>query len=650
LIRTLTIGALILFSAPLFSQEKLLHDTLEVITISSADSRLDEGPSCPVSCMSLEEIVDQAAGVNLVHRGGYAAEITFRGLSSFQNSVVIDGMRIYGACTDKMDPVSSYVDKKNLAAMCTESNNEIGVHQLDLQLNKSGFNAVNPVTGSAHVTYGTNNSLLQSGFDVNMSGSRSWLKMNANYHKAGNYHDGEGTEVLYTQYTKYNAYASAGLDIQGHKLTGVVILDQAFDIGYAGLPMDVSSAKAIITKLEHEKRRGNTLLKHQVYYNSIAHVMDDTQREDVLMHMDMPGWSTTYGFSGVIKKASDNSLVELNYEAFSNTRRAEMTMYPEGQIAMYMETWPETNRSMAQISPMWKRYIKEGFAIKLAASASFGRDKMIEEFGIKQWEVFGYDVTQSKLTSTKSVALTFEHLIGPFTNQLVVKTGDRQPGLSERYGFYLYNSQDGFDYLGNPELENESYAHASYDWGLSKGKVTCTLGVHGYLFNNYIFGVRRDDYSAMTPGGNGVKEYRNVGHAHILGGDLSVVISGIKIPTSFKIEYREGQSAAIGNLPQMSPWKFSSNSSFGWKDFEFGMSNLYALDYDRVSAEFGEMQSDAYWLTDLYSSYKLPIGKVDLAMEVRCSNLFNQAYTTHLNWGGVFQPGRNISATLTATF
>ena len=34
----------------------------------------------------------------------------------------------------------------------------------------------------------------------------------------------------------------------------------------------------------------------KLYFNTITHTMDDTKRPVVPIHMDMPGWSDTYGF------------------------------------------------------------------------------------------------------------------------------------------------------------------------------------------------------------------------------------------------------------------------------------------------------------------------------------------------------------------
>ena len=61
-----------------------------------------------------ENIMERLPSVSLIKRGNFAPEPVFRGFSSGQINLTIDGMHIFGACTDKMDPVSSYVESNNL--------------------------------------------------------------------------------------------------------------------------------------------------------------------------------------------------------------------------------------------------------------------------------------------------------------------------------------------------------------------------------------------------------------------------------------------------------------------------------------------------------------------------------------------------------
>ena len=59
------------------------------------------------SAASIDEHLAQLKGVNLVRRGSYAWEPVVNNMQTERLSTTIDGMKIFYACTDKMDPVTS---------------------------------------------------------------------------------------------------------------------------------------------------------------------------------------------------------------------------------------------------------------------------------------------------------------------------------------------------------------------------------------------------------------------------------------------------------------------------------------------------------------------------------------------------------------
>src|SRR5690349_19286366 len=61
-----------------------------------------------------EDMLCRMQSVYLVRRGAYGQEPAIRGLNGGQINMTIDGMRVYGACTDKMDPATIYIEPINL--------------------------------------------------------------------------------------------------------------------------------------------------------------------------------------------------------------------------------------------------------------------------------------------------------------------------------------------------------------------------------------------------------------------------------------------------------------------------------------------------------------------------------------------------------
>jgi iron complex outermembrane receptor protein len=96
--------------------------------------------------------------------------------------------------------------------------------------------------------------------------------------------------------------------------------------------MDVSIAEAIIASLKYEYAPLKSIITHwetKAYFNTIMHKMDDTKRPFVPVHMDMPGWSKTYGYYSKIAAIKGNHHFLVNLNSFYNKSLAEMTMYPE---------------------------------------------------------------------------------------------------------------------------------------------------------------------------------------------------------------------------------------------------------------------------------------------------------------------------------
>ena len=75
---------------------------------------------------SIDEFLQQSPKVDMIKRGAYAWEPILNNMPSERTLVTIDGMRIFGACTDKMDPITSYVEVSNLEEATIVSGQEGG--------------------------------------------------------------------------------------------------------------------------------------------------------------------------------------------------------------------------------------------------------------------------------------------------------------------------------------------------------------------------------------------------------------------------------------------------------------------------------------------------------------------------------------------
>ncbi|MFZ4583242.1 MAG: TonB-dependent receptor plug domain-containing protein, partial [Paludibacter sp.] len=111
----------ILFSVSISAQELkknvsdtvLLHELVVAVTLPLNNNDVVDFYRTN-QFATLDNITSRLNGLSLIKRGAYALEPQVNGFSGGQLNVTIDGMRMFGACTDKMDPVTSYIEPTNL--------------------------------------------------------------------------------------------------------------------------------------------------------------------------------------------------------------------------------------------------------------------------------------------------------------------------------------------------------------------------------------------------------------------------------------------------------------------------------------------------------------------------------------------------------
>jgi iron complex outermembrane receptor protein len=112
---------------------------------------------------TVEDILSRMSGVNLIKRGAYGLEPTLRSYGTGQTNLTIDGMRIYSACTDKMDPASIYVEPNNLSSIQISHGSSGALNgstiggQINMQLKNPNFSCNSKLNGQFSQTYLTNN-------------------------------------------------------------------------------------------------------------------------------------------------------------------------------------------------------------------------------------------------------------------------------------------------------------------------------------------------------------------------------------------------------------------------------------------------------------------------------------------------------------
>ena len=629
-----------------------LIDLNEVVVIS-AERQLDhQKQHKPMS--TLDEFLESSRSINMVKRGAYAWEPTMNDMASERLAVTIDGMQIFGACTDKMDPITSYVDVSNLSEAQIGSGqqgvafgNTIG-GGINLKLDKSNFKSTG-WTGSLESAFESNNKMRVFGGELNYSDEKFYLNTDGIYRKADNYSAGGNREVLFSQFEKYNFSVNSGYRLAADKsVSATLIYDEAKDVGYPALTMDVSLARAIIASASYNQDSLFGKLENwesKVYYNTIKHVMDDTKRPVVPIHMDMPGWSETFGFYSQANFSKGRNRYLFKVDSYFNKSLAEMTMYPanSGEALMFMLTWPDVHTTNVGVYAEDRIDLNKMASLKLSTRLAYHSNTVSDDFGLNSLKIFHPDMERTNSRFLKSFSAQYHKMLNSFHLNGGISYGERAPSVSEGYGFYLFNSFDNYDYIGDPNLKTESSAEANLSISYEKPIFEITAEANYFRVFNYIIGTVDPLVSPMAIGADGVKVYGNLEYAQLFNASL---FGRYSISNAFKlsgrISYHRGVDDEGENLPIISPVSYQSSLEFYRNQYSSSLAVRGAGEQIHYNPEYGETKSAAYATLSASFGKRFFIDNNDLFLKVGVENILDTYYSTYTDWKNIPRIGRNV--------
>lgn len=607
---------------------------------------------------TIDDYLQKSAKVDMIKRGAYAWEPIINSMPTERTLITIDGMRIFGACTDKMDPITSYVEVSNLSEATICSGQEgacfgstIG-GSIDLKRNRNNFGNqkwnLNLNSG-----FETNNQQKIIGTALNYSDSLFYVDTDIMLRDAENYKAGNNKEVLFSQFKKLNFSFTSGFKLSKNKLVeGSLIYDKATDVGYPALPMDVSIAEAIITSLKYEYEPLNSIVVNwetKLYFNTIMHKMDDTKRPFVPIHMDMPGWNKTYGYYSKVKVKYNKHNLLLNLNSFYNRSLAEMTMYPAdpNENLMFMLTWPDV------ITFYNGLFVEDNYAlnchssIKVSASIGNHYNKIASELGLNSLQILYPEMEAQNSRFLKSFSANYNSSKNGFEFGFGASYGERAPSITEAYGFYLFNSFENYDNIGNPNLKNETSLEGNAFIGLKKEKINLKMASSYFHISNYIVGKPDASLIPMTIGATGVKIYTALDYATIFNISLTSEIKfSRELKWNMQLVYGRGKDFNNVNLPFISPISYSTSIAYSKEKFSSEIVIQGNAKHTNFGAIYGEDKTPDYAIINANFGYKFNINKNKLITKFGIENILDTYYSTYSDWNNFPRQGRNFFVNL----
>jgi iron complex outermembrane receptor protein len=598
-----------------------------------------------------EDILSRMPGVNLIRRGAFGLEPTLRNYNAGQTNITIDGMRIYGACTDKMDPVSIYIEPINLHAVEVShgaagalAGSTVG-GQINLNL-KSPETACSRKPGIqlAH-SFNSVNLGKSSSLRFQQSLKRLDSRLSITHRRADDYRSGAGEVVPYSGFEKLNLNASVVYHLDTLQILRLDYLgDWGKNIGFPALPMDVGRAEAQIVALTHtlqSNQNPSFFNELKVYFNTIYHQMDDTHRPEAPMHMDMPGRSETIGFYNEVNFRKDFRIRIDFHRAYTF---AEMTMYPLDEPQMYLQTLPENYLDDYGLAISKLLTWEEGQELKIQGRIDYFSQFSNSDFGARQWEVFGQDISEERRDLLKNLTFSYTKVWeSAARTKFTLSYGERVPTNNERYGFYLYNRQDQFDYVGNIRLNPERSIQAELMFYFEEGRFSFTTNVFYHRINDLIYAQVLEGFGQMTIGALGLKTYKNIPFANSFGSELSFsAVLSDKLSHIAALRYVYSETNFSEPMPLVPPLKLQQALRFRHNLWVIQAEHDFAASQRRINVDYGDRRTPGFNLFSVRASRNFPYKSMVFQGGFAVENIFDTSYREHLDIGSILRYGRNF--------
>ena len=330
-----------------------------------------------------------------------------------------------------------------------------------------------------------------------------------------------------------------------------------------------------------------------------------------------------------------------------------MTMYPNNsnEKLMFMLTWPDV-RTFAQagyLQDQWK--ISDVSSVKMAASVTLHSSKVESEFGLNSLQIFYPEMNAERNRILKSLAVNYEFHKDTFQAGIGIGYGDRAPSVSEGYGFYLFNSSEKYDYIGNPFLKNESSVEGSAFISYKKNSYSMKASAAYFHISDYIVGEIIQGLLPMTIGARGVKNYTSLKNAGIVNASLETEIQ-IAEPLKWnsQLVYMSGRDYQGANLPFISPFSYRTWLSYQPGHFSADLTVSGNAAHRKFAEKYGESLTAGYTLADASVGWHFIWGPTALHTKFGVENIFDRNYISYADWNSIPRPGRNVFINLNFGF
>ena len=605
-------------SSPVMDKATISNEAIEEIDTRNA---VDGG-----------DLLKNINGVNAIRRGGHGLEAVIRGQSDQRLNTFLDGAMVYGACSAKMDPASTYANVNNYDSVTVIKGTQSVLFGAGGPGGIVSFKRVtNPVTKPEYrigQNFDSNaGAYTTSGNMVFPLSSSSYLRLNGSATNAGNYETGAGIKPL-TEYstTDYTVILGTLLS-DGSKLEVNYSNNRQDKVGYPGLMMDIAYSYTDMYTLKYHRVTPlgifNTM-NVELFNTDIDHLMDNTTLRSGGSAMATPASSDTYG-GRIIGTIGSDIRAGVDYE--HNTKNAEQTMM--GSLKTYL--WPDVEteklglffeKDMNNISYGLRYDQVELDPTRAGVDPGAGTMQNSANMVYAMAANGGYAAATKRDFDNVSGFLRFNNLMNG-SSYVNLSINERAPDATELFNA-KQNSSAMMRHVGNPHLSSERH-------------MTIEIGHEGMLLGNHVTGSvfynDVDDYVTthrVADAAMGTRTYKNV-DATLYGYEITAhrVVAGID--TTLNLNYTRGEDDTQNRaLPQIMPLAGDLTFEIKSAQSNYGLRINFADTQDRFDSKVLDVAGGTagYTAYDIFAGFE---PTPNLRFTVGMSNITDKRYATHLN-------------------
>lgn len=624
--------------------------------------RVTEGQSAEAARLSAAAVQSEPvqrlssdAGVSLSRMGGRGLDPVIRGQNEERVEVLLDGMRVEGACPSRMDPPTSRLSTALAPVLEVRTSNRtlrwgpIAGGQVVATTAAPEFGDDNVTAG--HLTIGGSDN--GDGKLVNGSvaaGSKDrFIRFAGGYDQADDYEDGDGNEVRSAYKNSEGRVDTAWTADNGLYIKGLVSRQEERDVKFPGRGMDAPKTDTDLYRLELGAPVASGGWNLMAWQADVDHVMDNFSLREPPVKMGMPmkmltdSETRTRGVRLTLDQSAgqySDWAVGVDYE--SNDWDAALNNVGQGVVVSYM--WPGVERD--RVGVFFEQFTRVRPGLQLGGGLRYDRVDMdatrADLPGMGGFTALDRYESEYQTSNTEAIDdnisgfVSSEWRYAPSRSLDVVASHSvRSPGVTERY----VNKTDAW--VGNPGLDTEKH---------NKLEISLSGREGSWNWRPALWVDQVDDYVLRSQ-----DRYTNI-DARLLGVEGELGWSNGTWNASSKLASVRGENRdADKALPRIPPLQFIQTLGWHHQGHILEAEWQLARRQDRVDLESGldPSTSPGYGVFNLSGTHPI---MANLSLTWAVDNLFDNTWAYHVSKdnladSGVFrvnEPGRTLRAALTA--